>query len=156
MNLKTSKEKTKIVAPITATVVDVNVKNSSIISKGQIIVTVESMKMQSHIVASAAGMISDLKVTEGETVEAGQLICYLTEKSNQRNKEPASKIQINNENQIMSDFESEIEKTLDKERKQEVIKRHSKGYRTARENLEDLVDADSFVEYGQLAVAAQR
>ena len=69
MNLKTSKEKTKIVAAITSTIVDVNVKNSSIVSKGQIIVTVESMKMQSHIVASAAGLISDLKVTEGETVE---------------------------------------------------------------------------------------
>ena len=87
MNLKTSKEKTKIVAPITSTIVDVNVKNSSIVSKGQIIVTVESMKMQSHIVASVAGMISDLKVTEGETVEEGQLICYLTEKSNQKSKE---------------------------------------------------------------------
>ena len=156
MNLKTSNKKTKIVAPITSTIVDVNVKNSSIVSKGQIIVTVESMKMQSHIVASVAGMISDLKVTEGETVEEGQLICCLTEKSNQKNKESTSKIQINNENQIMSDFESEIEKTLDKEREQEVLKRHSKGYRTARENLEDLVDADSFVEYGQLAVAAQR
>ena len=35
-------------------------------------------------------------------------------------------------------------------------KRHSKGYRTARENLADLVDADSFVEYGEMAVAAQR
>ena len=148
MHLKKSNEKTKIVAPITSTIVNVNVKNSSIVSKGQIIITVESMKMQSHIVASAAGMISDLKVTEGETVEEGQLICYLTEKSNQKNKDPVSKIQINNENQILSDFESEIEKTLDKEREQEVIKRHSKGYRTARENLEDLVDADSFVEYG--------
>ncbi len=35
-------------------------------------------------------------------------------------------------------------------------KRHAKGYRTARENLADLVDTDSFLEYGQLAVAAQR
>jgi acetyl-CoA carboxylase carboxyltransferase component len=35
-------------------------------------------------------------------------------------------------------------------------KRHAKGFRTARENLYDLVDTDSFVEYGQLAVAAQR
>ena len=55
MNLKTSKEKTKIVAASTSTIVDINVKNSSIVAKGQIIVTVESMKMQSHIVASAAG-----------------------------------------------------------------------------------------------------
>ncbi len=156
MNLKVSNKKTKIVAPITSTIVDVNVKNSSIVSKGQIIVTVESMKMQSHIVASAAGMISGVEVTEGQTVEEGQLICCLTEKSNQKSKKSTSKIQINNKNQIMSDFEREIEKTLDQEREQEVLKRHSKGYRTARENLEDLVDADSFVEYGQLAVAAQR
>ncbi len=156
MNLKTSNKNIKIVAPITSTIVEVNVKNSSIVSRGQVIVTVESMKMQSHIVASASGVISDLKVTEGQTVEEGQLICCLTEKSNQKSKESTSKIQINNKNQIMSDFEREIEKTLDQEREQEVRKRRSKGYRTARENLEDLVDAESFVEYGQLAVAAQR
>ena len=90
MNLRTSKQKTKIVAAITSTIVDVNVQNSSIVLKGQIIVTVESMKMQSHIVALDAGMISDLKVTEGETVEEGQLICYLIEKSIQKNKGPAS------------------------------------------------------------------
>ena len=47
-------------------------------------------------------------------------------------------------------------KTLDAERAEARDKRHAKGYRTARENLADLVDADSFVEYGQLAVAAQR
>jgi len=35
-------------------------------------------------------------------------------------------------------------------------KRHAKGFRTARENLDDLIDSDSLVEYGQLAVAAQR
>ena len=156
MNLKTSNKKTKIVAPITSTIVDVNVKNSSIVLKGQTIVTVESMKMQSSIAAPVSGSISDLNVSEGQTVEEGHWICCLTEKSNQKSKESKSKIRINNENQVMSDFKREIEKTLDKEREQESLKRHTKGYRTARENLKDLVDADSFVEYGQLAVAAQR
>ena len=46
--------------------------------------------------------------------------------------------------------------TLDEQRPEAVERRHAKGYRSARENLEDLVDEDSFVEYGQLAVAAQR
>ena len=49
-----------------------------------------------------------------------------------------------------------LDKTLDEVRIEAAEKRHAKGYRTARENLEDLVDAGSFVEYGQLAVAAQR
>jgi acetyl-CoA carboxylase carboxyltransferase component len=44
----------------------------------------------------------------------------------------------------------------DETRPQAVAKRRARGFRTARENLEDLCDPDSFVEYGQLAVAAQR
>ena len=49
-----------------------------------------------------------------------------------------------------------IERTLDEAREEAREKRHSKGYRTARENVADLADAESFQEYGQLAVAAQR
>ncbi|MFK8049800.1 MAG: acyl-CoA carboxylase subunit beta [Halioglobus sp.] len=49
-----------------------------------------------------------------------------------------------------------LDRTLDEHRSEARQKRHQKGYRTARENLEDLVDEDSFLEYGQLAVAAQR
>ena len=49
-----------------------------------------------------------------------------------------------------------IERTLDEARAEARAKRHAKGYRTARENVADLVDAGSFQEYGQLAVAAQR
>ena len=49
-----------------------------------------------------------------------------------------------------------LARTQDSERRQAAEKRHSHGYRTARENLADLVDDGSFVEYGQLAVAAQR
>lgn len=49
-----------------------------------------------------------------------------------------------------------LSRTQDSERSKAAEKRHAAGYRTARENLADLVDADSFVEYGQLAVAAQR
>jgi acetyl-CoA carboxylase carboxyltransferase component len=46
--------------------------------------------------------------------------------------------------------------TEDRGRPEAVAARHARGYRTARENLEDLCDRGSFVEYGQLAVAAQR
>jgi len=37
-----------------------------------------------------------------------------------------------------------------------VERRHEAGGRTARENIADLVDPDSFVEYGRFAIAAQR
>ncbi len=46
--------------------------------------------------------------------------------------------------------------TRDEARPEAVARRHAAGGRTARENIADLVDPGSFVEYGRLAVAAQR
>ena len=46
--------------------------------------------------------------------------------------------------------------TGDEARQEAIARRHAKGGRSARENLEDLVDPGSFVEYGRFAIAAQR
>jgi acetyl-CoA carboxylase carboxyltransferase component len=45
---------------------------------------------------------------------------------------------------------------LDENRPDAVAKRQKKNQRTARANVEDLCDAGSFIEYGALAIAAQR
>lgn len=60
------------------------------------------------------------------------------------------------DNSELLELNKRISKTLDNERKEAAEIRHVKGFRTARENLQHLVDEDSFIEYGQLAVAAQR
>jgi acetyl-CoA carboxylase carboxyltransferase component len=46
--------------------------------------------------------------------------------------------------------------TRDGARPDAVERRHAAGGRTARENVEDLVDPGTFVEYGRFAIAAQR
>src|SRR5215218_4481598 len=46
--------------------------------------------------------------------------------------------------------------TEDAARAEAVERRHAGGGRTARENVADLVDEGSFVEYGRFAIAAQR
>src|SRR3954453_18175909 len=46
--------------------------------------------------------------------------------------------------------------TEDDARPDAVERRHALGGRTARENIADLVDPGSFVEYGRFAIAAQR
>ena len=46
--------------------------------------------------------------------------------------------------------------TADAARPEAVAKRHAANGRTARENIDDLVDPGSFVEYGRFAIAAQR
>jgi acetyl-CoA carboxylase carboxyltransferase component len=57
---------------------------------------------------------------------------------------------------VLKKIRALISRTLDDKRPEAVASRRRKGYRTARENLTDLVDEGSFVEYGQLALAAQR
>src|SRR4051794_20498125 len=47
-------------------------------------------------------------------------------------------------------------RTRDEARPDAVARRHTAGGRTARENVADLVDPGSFVEYGRFAIAAQR
>ncbi len=46
--------------------------------------------------------------------------------------------------------------TEDDARPEEVERRHASGHRTARENVSDLLDPGSLVEYGRYAIAAQR
>ena len=46
--------------------------------------------------------------------------------------------------------------TEDEARAEAVRRRHEAGGRTARENIDDLVDPGTFVEYGRFAIAAQR
>ena len=56
----------------------------------------------------------------------------------------------------LAELQARLARTLDANRSEKVAKRHGLGHRTARENVDDLCDAGSFVEYGQMMVAAQR
>ena len=53
-------------------------------------------------------------------------------------------------------FIERLQMSDDSIRAEATSKRHDKQFRTARENLEHLVDDGSFLEFGQFAVAAQR
>ena len=57
---------------------------------------------------------------------------------------------------LLSHLQTRLAHGSDAARTDAIAKRHARGFRSARENLQDLVDSDSFIEYGQLAVAAQR
>ena len=63
------------------------------------------------------------------------------------------------EREVRPDLAEALERrrlTTDAARPEAVERRHASGARTARENLDDLVDEGSLVEYGGLAIAAQR
>ena len=145
-----------IASPMAAVLVSVDVIAGQSVDKNHIIAVIESMKMQTAITASVAGLITDIKVSAGQTIQEGQLICKVVESSQSSNvldtQEPISDSVEN----ALDQLNQQLAASLDSGRKKSIDKRHAKGYRTARENLRQLCDEGSFVEYGQLAVAAQR
>lgn len=56
----------------------------------------------------------------------------------------------------LEELERRRAQTEDASRPEAVERRHARGGRTARENVADLVDPGSLVEYGRYAIAAQR
>jgi acetyl-CoA/propionyl-CoA carboxylase biotin carboxyl carrier protein len=47
------------------------------IEEGQVICIVEAMKMENEVAAHRAGTLTELRVTEGDTVEADQVIAVV-------------------------------------------------------------------------------
>jgi hypothetical protein len=56
----------------------------------------------------------------------------------------------------LRDLQQRLAFTTDAARPEAVARRRARGQRTARENIDDLCDPGSFIEYGALALAAQR
>ncbi len=74
-------------------------------------------------------------------------------------KNPATVDKETDTDQVRPDLTEVIERHsfgLDEHRPEAVARRRQKNQRTARENVEDLFDPGSFIEYGALAIAAQR
>ncbi|HSV87058.1 MAG TPA: acetyl-CoA carboxylase biotin carboxyl carrier protein subunit [Bacteroidales bacterium] len=72
-----------ILAPIPGKVVKVLVEKGKPVAAGQTVVIISAMKMESEFKAAKDGIIVDVKVTEGQTVEARQpmvVIEYNSEK----------------------------------------------------------------------------
>jgi acetyl-CoA carboxylase carboxyltransferase component len=63
---------------------------------------------------------------------------------------------VDSERDDLADLLARRALTEDEGRPEAVRRRHEAGGRTARENVEDLIDSGSFVEYGRFAIAAQR
>ena len=150
--------KTKSVkAPMQAVVHAVNVAVGDAVSAGQELVILEAMKMQHALAAPVSGTVTALKYAVGEVVEEAAIVFSV--EAGDAAKDAAVENKAQNMDDIRADLaelQARLARTQDANRPEKIAKRHEKGHRTARENVDDLCDADSFIEYGQLMVAAQR
>ena len=163
-------------SPLHARLVQWLIAPGAAVRSGDVIVILEAMKMEHEIRASADMRVTELFFAAGEMVQEGEPLCasepaartsWVAQPEKPPSTEPAKALLASEQTlqargmaqAVRADLQGLVARTaftLDVARPEAVAKRHALGLRTARENLADLCDAGSFVEYGALAVAAQR
>ena len=64
----------KVTAPMPGTILDVKVSNGASVSKGDVIMVLEAMKMENDIVAPCDGTVTSIVVKKGDTVQSGDTL----------------------------------------------------------------------------------
>ena len=141
-------------AETAAVIAEIHVAPGDEVGRGALLITTELMKMRHEIRADTAARIASVHVAVGDALTGGEALVALEPLSDADTaqdewEDAAPRADI-------AEFEARMALLDDAARPEAVAKRHAKGFRTARENIADLLDPGSFTEYGGLAVAAMR
>ena len=145
-----------ILAPMQGSIIAIDLEVGSQVSRRQPVMIMESMKMEHVIESPTNGTLQEIRTALGETVFEGAVLAVILEHEVESDE-------LDDRAELDPDFIrpdlAEVYRRhgfgLDENRANKVAKRHARGYRTARENLADLIDEGTFVEYGSLVLAAQ-
>ena len=115
------------------------------------------MKMEHLVESGVSGIVRRVLFEDGAIIGAGSAILMVEPAEHAAAIEQAARtIDLDAIRPDLAEAIARHSWGLDAQRPDAVARRRAAGQRTARENVEDLCDEGSFVEYGALAVAAQR
>ena len=144
-------------APMQGTVVSVEAAEGDAVRAGAPVLVLEAMKMEHVVRAGEAGVVRALAAAPGDTVAEGAPLLFV-EPADVGGDHAAEEDEADLD-AIRADLAETLRRHeigLDAARPEAVAERHARGHRTARENIADLCAPGTFVEYGALAIAAQR
>jgi len=145
-----------VTAPFAGIVVAIPHGREERVDAGSPLVVLEAMKMEHEVLADVGGVVRALAVAVGDAVQEGQPLVTLEPGAQARaDAARAAAPPSGGEREDLRAVHERHEVGLDAARPEAVAQRRERGRRTARENLSDLLDADTFVEYGPLLFAAQ-
>jgi acetyl/propionyl-CoA carboxylase alpha subunit/acetyl-CoA carboxylase carboxyltransferase component len=142
-------------AQLAGTVVEAAPEGAEFAAGAQLVV-LEAMKMQHVLTAPDAVCTVRTLVTPGQVVGTGEPLLVFTRSGAGAQVEGAADVDLDRPRADLDEVRRRHELTLDEGRPTAIAKRHRQNRRTARENIAELVDSGSFVEYGALTLAAQR
>jgi acetyl-CoA carboxylase carboxyltransferase component len=146
-----------IQAPMQGTVVSIEVLEGDLVRAGAPILVMNAMKMEHVVQADVGGIVRRFAVKVGETIPEGQPLVFIelraVDAADSDAAEVAGPAGVRAD---LAEVQARHAAVLDAARPEAVARRRKIGRRTARENIADLCDPGTFVEYGALAIAAQR
>jgi acetyl/propionyl-CoA carboxylase alpha subunit/acetyl-CoA carboxylase carboxyltransferase component len=142
-------------AQLAGTVVEVAPEGAEFAAGAQLVV-LEAMKMQHVLIAPDAVCTVRTLVAPGQVVGTGDPLVVFTRTGAGAQVEGLADVDLDRARGDLDEVRRRHQLTLDEGRAAAIAKRHKQDRRTARENIADLVDPGSFVEYGALTLAAQR
>jgi acetyl-CoA carboxylase carboxyltransferase component len=145
----------RLLAPFAGTVIAVARGADEPVRAGSAVIVLEAMKMEHEVIADVDGIVRSVEVSVGDTVDEGQQLAVLVEDGTAAIEGAEPEGARTEQRDDLAAVRSRHDQTLDPARPDAVAKRHAAGRRTARENVGELVDDGTFVEYGPLMFAAQ-
>jgi acetyl-CoA carboxylase carboxyltransferase component len=145
-----------VTAPFAGVVVAIPHNADARVGAGTPLIVLEAMKMEHEVLAQIGGVVRHLAVAVGDAVTEGQLL--LTLEPGADGADGPARAEAHADGGERPDLRAVRERHalgLDEARPDAVAKRRRRGRRTARENLSQLVDEGTFIEYGPLLFAAQ-
>ncbi len=144
-------------SPLQGTIVSIEMQEGDLVHRGQQVIVIESMKMEHAISAPVSGRVSRIAVAVGDTVvEDAALVAIEPQEVEREKAVDATAVDLDAVRPDLLEVLRRHEVTLDAARPEAVARRRATRQRTARENIDDLCDQGTFVEYGPLVLAAQR
>ena len=144
-----------LVAPIQGTIVEIGVAVGDEVRIGQSVAVVEAMKLQHDIKAERSGVVCAVSMSVGDVVREGYPIVFINETEVEGGAiEADAGADLDHIRGDLQEVNDRIARTLDAFQREAVAARHEMGRRTARENIADLLDEDSFREFGPPAAGS--
>ncbi len=145
---------TPVRAPMQATVVSIDVQEGDLVRKGQQIVVLNAMKMEHVVRAQMSGIVRRVTAIVGDAVPEGTALLYIEEREiEDSGSAEAAGVDLDHLRSDLAEVERRRALTTDAARAEAVEVIHARGRRTAKENIADLCDPGTFLQYGSLVVS---
>ncbi|HXH23109.1 MAG TPA: carboxyl transferase domain-containing protein [Dehalococcoidia bacterium] len=140
-------------APVQATIVSIDVREGDLVRAGEQLLVLNAMKMEHVLRAPVGGIVHQLLGAVGDSVAEGAPLLFMEEQEvgEALSAEP-TEADLDRIRPDLAEVERRRALTTDEARAEAVAEHHARARRTARENIADLVDPGSFLQYGSLVV----